>query len=275
MPPAPAPDPRADLTGCLLRALDLLQAPSLTPASVHEIRRELKRARAALRLLRPAVGEAAYAHENRTLRDAARRLAAVRDARVTLEALERLIRRAPAGASRARLLRMRARLRQRHARLLREAGAPARRAALARTLDESRERTAHWRLPQPWHSVLVQGVERIYRRGRKALRIAAARATDRNLHEWRKQVKHLGAALDMVAPLSPRRAAKAAKKVGALGTKLGDDRDLALLCRTAELDAPLLGRVRGRRGRLQARALKRGNRLYARKPRAFVARLLG
>jgi CHAD domain-containing protein len=155
------------------------------------------------------------------------------------------------------------------------AGAPERRAPLARTLDESRERAARWRLPQAWHPVLVQGVERIYRRGRKALRIAAASATDRNLHEWRKQVKRLGAALDMVAPLSPRRAAKAAKKINALGAELGDDRDFALLCCTDALDEPLLVRVRGRRGRLQASALEQGHRLYSRKPRAFIARLLG
>jgi CHAD domain-containing protein len=271
------PDPRADLAHHLGRALALLEAPRLSPASVHDIRRELKRARTALRLLRPAVGEAAYARENRALRGAARRLAAARDARVAVETLERLIERAPA-ASRAPLLRMRSRLKRRHARLLHEASTPARRTSLARAIAGSRRRSARWKLPQPWHSVLMAGMKRIYRRGRKALHSAETRASDRTLHEWRKQVKHLEAALGVLAPLAPRRTARAAGKAGALGDALGDDRDLALLCRTAPrgaLDAPLLDWVHRRRGGLQKKALERGRRLYMRKPHAFVTRLLG
>lgn len=239
----------------------MLEAPDLLPGFVHDIRRELKRARAALRLLRPSIGEAAFGRENRTLRDAARRFAAARDTRVTLQGLGRLIARAPRGASRKALVRMRGQFKQQHARLLRAAGTPAGRATLASALAQSRERTARWRMSQPRRSVLVEALERIYRKGRKALRTTEAHATDRNLHEWRKQVKHLTAALGMLAPLAPRRVATAAKKARMLGDTLGEDRDLALLCRTAALAAPLAGRVQEQRRRLQKKVLKRGRRL--------------
>src|SRR5688572_18470539 len=59
--------------------------------TIHEVRKDLKRARAALRLLREAVGDAAYAQENAELRDAARPLSGIRDAVVTLEMVEELL----------------------------------------------------------------------------------------------------------------------------------------------------------------------------------------
>ena len=50
----------------------------LSDHAVHQVRKDLKPARAALRLLREAVGEAAYTHENLELRNAARPLAGAR-----------------------------------------------------------------------------------------------------------------------------------------------------------------------------------------------------
>src|SRR5580704_13345662 len=55
--------------------------------SIHEIRKKLKRARAALRLLRDCLGKAVYRRENSLLRDAARPLTPVRDAKVLFETL--------------------------------------------------------------------------------------------------------------------------------------------------------------------------------------------
>lgn len=256
------PDPQLALGKALDRALALLHRPRLSGRSVHEIRREIKRARAALRLLREAAGKEAYARENAALRDAGRRLSAVRDARVVQETLERLAKRGSGS------------LRKRHALLLREAGEQ--RAALERALLESRKRSARWRLPRPAWPVLSRGLERIYRNGRKALREAEARASDRALHEARKQVKHLGAAIGILEPLHARRVRKLVEQAAALAETLGDDHDLALLYRTAgggALDPALRAKLQRRRGKLQKKALKRAQQLYERKPAAFIARL--
>ena len=72
--------------------------------AMHQVRKDLKRARAALRLLREAVGEAAYARENTELRDAARPLAGVRDATVALGILRELLEKEKKPARRATLL---------------------------------------------------------------------------------------------------------------------------------------------------------------------------
>ncbi|HYN14009.1 MAG TPA: CHAD domain-containing protein, partial [Burkholderiales bacterium] len=85
-------DPRGAVRGQLEHALKALNGRKrLSDESIHELRRELKRARAGLRLLRQAVGDPAYTRENAALRDAARPLAPVRDATVVLQALDRLV----------------------------------------------------------------------------------------------------------------------------------------------------------------------------------------
>src|SRR6185369_13889932 len=63
------------------RALDCLVESGKIDARVHAARKALKRARAALRLMRPALASEVYERENRALRDAARCLSPLRDAR--------------------------------------------------------------------------------------------------------------------------------------------------------------------------------------------------
>jgi CHAD domain-containing protein len=55
--------------------------------TIHDTRKRLKRVRAGLRLLREAMGEGRYRRENALIRDAARPLTELRDAKVLLDAL--------------------------------------------------------------------------------------------------------------------------------------------------------------------------------------------
>ena len=63
----------------------------LSDAAVHGARKQLKKGRADLRLLRKALVPQTYHYENTTLRDVARPLTTVRDARVLMDTLERLV----------------------------------------------------------------------------------------------------------------------------------------------------------------------------------------
>src|SRR4051812_44960200 len=73
-------------------AAELLRVRRITDTHIHSARKTLKKARATLRLLRPAVSSRVYERENATLRDVARPLSAARDARVLLDSLDRLAR---------------------------------------------------------------------------------------------------------------------------------------------------------------------------------------
>src|ERR1700680_2607244 len=70
-----------------------LGASRLSDVDVHLARKEIKKSRAALRLLRAALTEATYRREDAALRSAARALNAARDARVLVRALDSLCRR--------------------------------------------------------------------------------------------------------------------------------------------------------------------------------------
>jgi hypothetical protein len=72
----------------ITQALKALQGNQpLSDAAVHGARKQLKKGRADLRLLRKALGSQTYAYENTALRDVARPLTAVHDARTLMDTL--------------------------------------------------------------------------------------------------------------------------------------------------------------------------------------------
>jgi hypothetical protein len=260
---------RADIE----RALALLEAP-LTDEAIHRVRQALKRARAALRLLREAISEAAYARENGCLRDAARPLAAARDAKVMLDLVDEMLTLRKMHRHRSDLVRLCAPLRKAHARQLAAARAKAAVAKIRRLLEHSLQRIARWRLPSDPRPIYRNGLRRIYAKGRSELRIALEQGTASALHEWRKQVKYLGAALAIVAPA---RRAKARKAAAEIASRLGDDRDLAMLAailRRSGAASELLAKIEKKRGSLQKRSIKLARRLYKRAPDRFIARIV-
>src|SRR3569833_487705 len=74
-------------------ALSYLDAKKIGDEQVHCARKVLKKARATLRLLRPALGDSLYRRENTVLRDVARPLSSVRDGKVLCDTLEKIVNR--------------------------------------------------------------------------------------------------------------------------------------------------------------------------------------
>jgi CHAD domain-containing protein len=234
---------------------------------VHEARKALKKARAALRLLRPAAGEAAYRSQNAALRDAGRCIAPLRDSRSLMDAVALLKEHYPKKARRAGLGRVAARLQQNTATarrsLLADPGTLARCSALLER-DFSADGSTS---PEP-------GLERLYRKGRKAFAEAKKAGTPDALHEWRKQVKYLMNALAIACRSGGGKAAKLAARADKLAGWLGDDHDLAALSQQARELPPLQALIERRRGKLRKRAFRLGRKLYGRKPKDFVGALL-
>jgi CHAD domain-containing protein len=249
-------------------------------AAVHQVRKDLKRARAALRLLRDAVGEAAYVRENAQLRDAARPLGRLRDATVTLDALGGLLEEESKPARRAILGELRRKLHVERLQARRKLLEGWQLAGVERLLLDAGQRVEYWRVPRHDMPVLRAGFERVYRKGRKSLKKARSKVSTESLHESRKQAKYLQQALAILAPAKSRRMTKLAKRARAVADRLGEDHDLASLqARLARLPAPgvenkLLARIEARRGKLQKKALKQARRLYSKKPAAFLEQVL-
>lgn len=265
------------------RASRALGSPDPSDTAMHDARKDLKRSRTALRLLRPALGEPIYRRENALLRDAAHTLNAARDAKVltqTLQSLRRSHRALRGDADVVRLLR-----RTLHAERLglrrRLHAHPAQLAQTRDALEQMCRRATQWRVGTHGWSVFGPALRRIYKSGRRALPNARPRPTDRALHEWRKQVKYLRYALEILAPMRARRLARLARQAEQLSDYLGEAHDLTMLVRKARVFAkrnradlrPLFMIIDPQRERLASDALSSGERLYQPTPRAWERQL--
>jgi CHAD domain-containing protein len=250
--------------------------------AVHDARKGIKRARAALRLVRKPLGEKRYHRENEELRDAAQPLSAVRDAKILVEAFDRLVgsspRRAVPGLDRVRDLLVRHQLRARRQLLGRKKALEPTRSALRSV----RRRASRWPLEQRSWPSLGAGVDRVYRAGRKQLAIARRRPSDMNLHELRKQAKYLWQQLEILEPIAPRTIRPLVRHAHALSDRLGEDHDLAVLrerLSRSSAHAPRAARraladlIGEAREKLQTRGLAEGEKVYAEKPGRLSRRL--
>jgi CHAD domain-containing protein len=251
---------------------------------VHDARKSLKRMRALVRLARDPLGDEIYRCENRAYRHTARELSAARDAEVLRETLDDLTDRyrdeVDDGAFTGLREALDADAEAARERVAADSGAVD---AVGASLDAARDRVATWPLPEGEDaSVLAPGFDRIYKRGRRALKSARRDSSDENLHELRKRAKDLWHAAQVLRPTSPKRMKRLARRAHRLSDLLGDDHDLAVLLDAASKRPRALGRgelalLRGlvgrSRARLQRAAVACGRRVYGRKPRAWTRRI--
>jgi CHAD domain-containing protein len=270
---------REALLAQLDKAAEGMEHRSRSDVAIHDIRKELKRARASLRMLRECIGVAEYRRDNALIRDAARPLTPVRDAKVLLEAFQRLRNDGmPNGGAFAaqfhKLLkdqRLDAQRRLRPAELVGSVHA-------LRDIGRRASRISDRKLAL----ADTGGLKRAYKSGRRALAHAEREKTDECLHEWRKQTKYLANQLEIVVPFGPKRFKKSHKQAKQLADQLGEDHDLALL--TEQIYRHATGRhapgrddkvqemvsfLASHRKRLQRKAFKLGRRLYAAPARRY------
>ena len=267
------------------QARKALRGPQpLSDAAVHGARKQLKKGRADLRLLRKALAPQTYRYENTTLRDVARPLTAVRDARVLMDTLERLVEHGGAQAQALDLDGVRRALREEYCevrqRVLNEGNTLA---LLEASLRAARARTQCWPIGRRGWSVLGAGLKRVYRNGREAFAVAQEDPSQEHLHAWRKQVKYLWHQLQVLQPIQLGQVTALADQAHSLANALGDDHDLAVLS-DKFLEEPdrfsdratmqaLADLIACCRAHLQEQAMTLGHQLYAAQPRLFVDRL--
>jgi CHAD domain-containing protein len=152
---------------------------------------------------------------------------------------------------------------------------------VADELRAVRTRIDDWPLRHGGWKALAPGLERGYRRGRRALVRAQGDPTVENLHEWRKRTKNIWYHLRLLKELSPAIVGGQADEAHGLSDLLGDDHDLALLREKlrggvghvpVDVDA-LIELIDHRREQLEAEAMQVGARLYAERPKVFRRRM--
>jgi CHAD domain-containing protein len=269
-------------------ALALTKDKRSSPETVvHELRKQLKKLRAIVRLVEDELGERIADRDNQALRDLGRRLSPARDASVRVTAVRHLL----DGKANGRPKRMEAvpadrirkRLASRQAAALAHLRRNAELPAIRRELESLRRRVRRWPLRKEGFDCLERGLRRSYRRGRKGRAEAFASRTDEAFHDWRKRAKDLRYQVGLLEPVWPPIMKDFEKTLHDLTDRLGDDHDLADLRQVFRASprltsggdgaTPLIERIDSRRSDLQAKARPLGTRVYAEKAGAFSRRV--
>ena len=243
-------------------------------AAIHTARKALKRARAVLRLARGALARTRYDELDRTIRETGRLLAPVREAAVALLLADKLAAEKALKPSVSKVLR--SHLESEHLAAWKILTAASTLRASLDTLRLQRDE-----LPDLEAPALYPGLKQTYARGRERLTVALEQRQAEDLHAWRRQVKHLGYQVRLLAPAWPLLLRPSARLLDTLGEALGNDHDLAGLSRVAhaaDLDEKQRRRVhklvRRRRRALQGSIWALGTRIYAEDEGAFAGRLI-
>jgi CHAD domain-containing protein len=284
-----APAIRRIATGRLDDALEQLgeRLDEDVAGAIHEARKDLKKARAVLRLARHRIGDDVYLRENTRLRDAARALAGSRDAEAkvgTIEALEeRFGDELPGGMT--ALKRDLETERDALATAGADPGSDLRTAArqASEGIRTARESIDSWSFSKTGWKLVGPGIERGYRRGRNRFRDVRRDPTPENIHEWRKRVKDLWYELRLLRDSWPAVLGEMADEAHELSDLLGDHHDLTVLAEDlrrrdefaddGDETVGMMSVIEGRQEELLEAAVPVGERLYAESPKAFENRM--
>jgi CHAD domain-containing protein len=277
---------KEDIGAALLRlvsedidaARDLVTGPGPAETRIHRARRKLKRARSALRVLRPALGDKAIAAAAQ-IRDAARLLARARDAdaaAASARSLKAVADNHNAGED-VGLERVVAAL-DYEARSTHSQATPV--ADVVDLLKLAERQISAGPDDLDGAELYERAVNRGYRRGRAAMRAATLTLATPDLHRWRKTVKDLWHLTRLARKRLPARMTALAKRLEELSELLGLDHDHAMLAERLALsptgDPALmqqLSLIAKRRRALEAEAFTLGNRLYRGPPKKFRKRM--
>lgn len=246
---------------------------------VHAVRKDLKKLRAALRMVRTGLGSKRFGSQNELYRSAGRELSGTRDAEVKAETLEALIDQFGDEMPGEETMAWRSALAEERDHAI--AGMKDDRAPIEDALaavEKGREKLARREL-RVSGSDLLDGLGVSYAAGREAMKAARKERSDESFHEWRKRAKDLWYQLRIVKKSWEPMVGEIADSAHELADYLGDHHDLAVLKEDladrdfGEETEELQKAIDARQKQLTKSAFKLGERLYAEKPKAFRRRI--
>ncbi len=263
------------------RALAKLSGKAKKSNAIHETRKSMKRLRALLHLVRPAMRKADFRRDEARLKHIARSLAGARDTQAMLETVAKLdayderVGRGPVA------VKLRAQLEAKHDTTGEDRKGSG--VSLARRLlKEARAAFDDIVLEKDDFKILASTIERDYRKARRAFHRAYELQEDEAFHDWRKYVQRHWRQLLLVAPSWPKALRPHIALARDLSEVLGEDHDLFVLANfvRTNLDGvankdveAYLDLCRRRQNELRSLARGMGARLFAEKPSSLAARL--
>ena len=263
-------------------ALQLCRHPAKQRGvTVHEVRKHLKKLRAAMRLAVGEVGKSQHAREDRCVREIGRLVSDLRDAQVRLQTLIQLRDETAKGSGKSHFPRIEELLS-----LERESFSAAfagwQKQAIPK-LERLGERLSKWPLAGITWKQICGTVGKTYKRGQRGLAKTIKKPQPENFHAWRKRVKDLWYQLRILQPLNRVVLEKIAADAEVLGELLGREHDFHFLLARLDNESgdealrdelmQLQNLIRKRGKRLRRDALELGRRFYAESSKAFAKRI--
>jgi CHAD domain-containing protein len=214
---------RKQIEGAIAIAKDEVQTDD-TP--VHEMRKHLKKTRAALRLVRKEIGRGLFREQDHALRNVGRLTSEIRDAEVRLQTVRQL-KEATQRDGRAAYGKLEAMLTFELENFI---------AAFAEwqtqavpMLEQAGSAIDRWTLDQFNCRQLSRAVQASYKRARQALAKAAANPSTENFHALRTKAKTLWYQLRILRPVNPVVLKTLSDDLHSIGDLLGRAHDLSFL----------------------------------------------
>jgi CHAD domain-containing protein len=263
-------------------ALELCRHPAKERGvTVHEVRKHLKKLRAAMRLAISEVGRNCHAREDRCVRKIGKLVSDLRDAQVRLQTLIQLRAETAKGPKDNPFPRIEELLS-----LERESFSAAfagwQKQAIPQ-LERVEARFLKWPLERLTWKQICGAVGKIYKRGQRGLAKTINDPEPENFHAWRKRVKDLWYQLRILQPLNRVVLEEMAHDAEVLGELLGREHDFDFLWTRLEKEsgdeavrdelAQLQKLIRKRGKKLRRNALELGRRFYAEPAKAFAKRI--
>lgn len=272
----------AELRRIVRKQLDLAATELTTadrrpdPQSVHEARRHIKKARAALRLVTTRKAK----KRNRKLQRVAALLAPIADGEAVLRAFSELSQSRAAGIAPATADAVRRHLTDSLAAVDRQAATEKALERAAGRLERERRRTNRLPFDGDEFALVAPGFEQTVRRSSRAMEKALAKPTISRYHTWRRRAKDHWLQVRLLDARCHGRLARDAERLAQLDVALGACHDLAMLAMRLEGNttlarpdlAAVLRLVRRERQRQRREAAALGAVIYRETPQETAER---
>jgi CHAD domain-containing protein len=252
--------------------------------SIHETRKNFKKMRGLLRLVRNELGEDIFKKENILFRDTGRILSPIRDAAVMVESLN-LIKKNYSNEIKQNeydLLKKNLSVRARRVRSQFKKNKELIEAVI-NILENHKSDIIKLPLRKKTFTQLIPSINLVYERGLNAMQTAVRYPSASNFHEWRKRAKYLWYQTRILEDAWPEYMTLLAAKLSQLSDVLGLEHDLAelrnllmkesTLCTNKEFQTKLSNYIGQERLKLQSDAKSLSPFIYSETPENFSGRL--
>lgn len=251
--------------------------------AIHEARKDFKKLRAVIRIVRPRLGEDVFQTENAAYREAGQLLAPMRDSYARIEAIDVLIKELDDVDLKKAARVIRKQLSKEYQSVRRDFlknEEPVQK--VLAMIEDAEKRVDDWLISKSDFRAFKKGIKRVYQRGQDAMAVAFDEPTNiEHFHDWRKRVKYLMYHTRILMPLWKPILEPYEAQLDQLSEYLGNAHDFALLYEyllsyeafQAGDERHVLAQLDYYRAQFEQAAEPLGMRVYAESKSDFITRL--